>query len=234
MKAALALIALGACMHEPRPERACGDPTWYRIDSVELPDRSGESTALGMDLDGDGQVDNALGNALQTLAAANPELGSIDGKASARLAGDVEWFVTTRTCQDGTRRVDLISTGGDDVAPATVLVDQVGTYAPVDWVGIEVGGDRLVVDGDRADGVVAFRIAMPGGAHALSEPIARYLTTELAAGTSPEAAKMDTDHDGVVSVQEVEDSELGKLLLAPDLPNALSAGISIHATHVAP
>ncbi|HTJ41054.1 MAG TPA: hypothetical protein VL463_03135 [Kofleriaceae bacterium] len=229
MRAALALVALGACMHEPRPDTFCGDPTSYRIESVELPVHSGDGVRLGMDLDGDGHVDNAYASAIQALAAANPELGSIDAKANARLAADVAWYVTTRSCDDGTRRVDLISTGADDLAPLTVLVDQVGNYTPVTWGRIEIGGDRLVVDGDRIDGVVAFRIPVPESADALCAPIASYLTTELAAGTSPQAAKMDTDHDGVVTVKEVEDSELGRTLLLPDVIGAVSAGIAIHA-----
>ena len=64
-------------------------------------------------------------------------------------------------------------------------------------------------------------------------PFAAYLTGELTAGTSPLAAKIDADHDGVVTADEVMNSDLGKTFLAPDLPIGFSGGVKIHATRVA-
>jgi hypothetical protein len=55
----------------------------YVVDSVKLPVKAGEGTKYGLDLDGDGKVDNALG---QILAA----LSSAAGAGSLNLQGSID------------------------------------------------------------------------------------------------------------------------------------------------
>jgi hypothetical protein len=57
-----------------------GMPHTYVVDSVLLPTKSGEGAKYGLDLDGDGMVDNALGNILTALSSAAS--GSLNLQAS--------------------------------------------------------------------------------------------------------------------------------------------------------
>jgi hypothetical protein len=232
----VASLAVGACMDAPPsspPQTSCGDPTYYRIDQVELPYRAGSVTPLGLDLDGDGQVDNALGSGLSTIHSGNPELGSLDAKANARLTADVTWLVAVSACADGTQHVELGQSGGGDAVPISVLVDPIGDYAPVAWARIDLRAEHLAITDASVGGVVGFILPMPDAAHAMAGPFAAYLTTELTAGTSPLAAELDADHDGVVSADELVASDFGKTILAPDLPAGFSGGLKLHATRVA-
>jgi hypothetical protein len=225
----LPILAVAACT-DVAPTPGCGDPVWYRIDRVELPVRFGDQTRLGLDLDGDGQIDNVLAALLEAVHTGDPTI-DVQAAANARLAGELTWFVGVRACSDGAR-YELGDSGGGDVAPMTAFVDPTGTYAPVAWTRIGDLHTKLTIDGDRLDGVVGFTV--PGTArHTLVEPYAAYLTAELAAGTSPFAAELDADHDGVVTADEIIDSKLGSVLLSADLSgDRLSVGMGVHATRV--
>jgi hypothetical protein len=209
----------------------CGDPTWYRIDHVDLPVRFGDDVTRGLDLDGDGKVDNLLGRLLAGVRAADPTI-DIETAANAQLAASATWFAGVRACDDGPR-YELGDSGGGDVAPITAFFDPTGTYAPIAWARIGDLHTQLTIAGDHLDGVVGF--TMPGAARrAMVEPYAAYLSAELAAGTSSFAAQMDTNHDGVVTGDELLASELGATFLCADLPgDRLSAGMIVHATRVA-
>ena len=58
-----------------------GTPHTYVVDRVLLPTKSGEGNKYGLDLDGDGNIDNALGNILSALSSAAGS-GSLDLQGS--------------------------------------------------------------------------------------------------------------------------------------------------------
>jgi hypothetical protein len=60
-----------------------GMPHTYVVDQVLLPTKSGEGAKYGLDIDGDGQVDNALGNILTALSSAA-------GSGSLNLQGSID------------------------------------------------------------------------------------------------------------------------------------------------
>jgi hypothetical protein len=238
----LPLLAAGACVDSPAPTGdateavTCGEPTYFRIDRVTLPERAGDGAVDGLDLDGDGNVDNAVGNVLAGLATANPDIGSFSAKASARVAGDVTWELALSQCDDGTEHVELGNSGGLDTVPLTIVGDPSGAFGPVAWARAEHLEAHLGVGDGTVDGVIGFGLSMPEAGPALVAPFAAYLTRELAAGTSPIAAELDTDHDGVVSPDELLASDYGTTLLMPDLTidgaKYLSVGLRVHGTRV--
>lgn len=238
----LPLLAAAACMDSTPATGAsphavsCGAPAYYRIDRVDLPERAGEGAKYGLDLDGDGQYDNAIGNVLGAIVSANPDIAPLGAKVTARVTTDVTWLVVVTSCDDG-QHVSLGESGGGDAVPVSILVDPLGDYAPVAWARADLVETRLAIADQTADGEVGFALPMPDAARAIAAPFARYLSKELAAGTSPIAASLDTNHDGVISLDELLASDLGQTLLRPDLDTGgasyLSAGVHVHATRVA-
>jgi hypothetical protein len=235
-------LAVGACTDSTPGSTAasprdvtCEDPVYYRVDSVQVPEQPGDGGKYGVDLDGDGAVDNAIGTLLGSIVSTNPDIGAMSPKVDHRLGGDVTWLVAVANCDDGTQHVSLGDSGGGDTAPLSILVDPLGDYAPVAWVRADGLVAHVAIADQTVDGVVGFALPMPGAARALAAPMARYLTQELAAGTSPIAKQLDADHDGVVTPDELIDSHLGQTLLMPDLDHgtALSVGLHVHATRVA-
>jgi hypothetical protein len=238
----LPLLAAGACMDSPPTPGGtseaitCGDPTYFRIDRVTLPERAGDGAADGVDLDGDGVVDNAIGNVLGAIVSANPDIGSISAKATARVAADVTWELALSQCDDGTQHVELGNSGGLDTVPLTIVGDPSGAFGPVAWGRAEHLVAHVGMADATVDGVIGFALPMPEAGPALVAPFAAYLTRELAAGTSPIAAELDTNHDGVVTPDELIASDLGTTLLMPDLTidgaKYLSVGLRVHGTRV--
>ncbi|MBV8757940.1 MAG: hypothetical protein JO257_11710 [Deltaproteobacteria bacterium] len=76
-----------------RPER-----TVYRIASVD----PSLKLAHVIDLDGDGQPDDALGRAHDVIAGAEPSF-AVAPRFSARLADDLPWLIATDRCGDEVR-----------------------------------------------------------------------------------------------------------------------------------
>ncbi|MCE9577723.1 MAG: hypothetical protein K8W52_31530 [Deltaproteobacteria bacterium] len=202
---------------------------------------------------------------------------------SALAGGKVAWVLSTTTCgaqvrvdlaratdADGDGRYTLeprdpIAAGGTSVAghisaregrgaaPVAMLADPLGTFADPGWIDADALGVDLTVTGDEISGVLGFALPVPDALPVIGGPLAAYFTKLLAAGDSEWAAMIDTDHDGVISVDEfmsgpidsdTNDSLVGALL-SPDLTlygeggrygdsedrpaKALSAGIGIHA-----
>jgi hypothetical protein len=239
----LPLLTAGACMDSSAPSTGdattaitCGDPTYFRIDRVTLPEAPGGAEAVGLDLNGDGVVDNAIGNVLGAIVSTNPDIGSISAKASARVAGDVTWELALSQCDDGTQHVELGNSGGLDTVPLTIVSDPSGTFGPVAWVRADHLVAHVAMADQTVDGVVGFTLPMPEAGPALVAPFAAYLSRELAAGTSPIAAELDKDHDGTVTPAELLASDLGTTLLMPDMTldgtPSLSVGLRVHGTRV--
>ena len=233
-------IALAAaCATQPAATPGtitCGDPVTYRVDHVDLPESGASPGLFGADLDGDGINDDAYGALLSAIQSGNPDIPPMSALASARLGADVTWEVAVSPCDDGTQHVEVGNSGGGDAVPLTILVDPTGAFAPVVWSRV----DPLIAKVGRADdvfdAVLGFALPMPEDAAPLVTPYAAYLTDELAAGTSPFAKLLDTNHDGVVTPDEVLAYSLAQLWLEPDITidgkSYLSAGLHLHATRV--
>src|SRR5215510_14499081 len=69
---ALATGACGGSSGDDGQEQVnpAGTPHTYVVDRVLLPTKSGEGNKYGLDIDGDGNIDNALGNILSALSSA--------------------------------------------------------------------------------------------------------------------------------------------------------------------
>jgi hypothetical protein len=228
---ALPLLAAVACMDStptPSGTTSCDPPTYYRIDRVQLPTTFNDP--VGFDLDHDGTIDNALGNLNATLLRYDPDFPDMNKVASERLIG-VPWIVSRTACDDGSIHVELGDSGGGESVPLTVLVDPLAG-AQLAWVRPIDVQNKLTVTGDELDGTIGFALPMPDAQRALLAPIATYLTDELATGSTSLGKTIDTDHDGVVTVDEMLANDLVKTLVFPDLDHALSAGMTIHATRV--
>lgn len=206
---------------------------------------------------------------------------------AALTTGRVAWILSTTTCGgevrvvveratdvdgDGRYELDtgteipaggtasaghLVARDGRGRAPLATLTDPLGTFVAPGWTDADALGVDLMVTGDQLDGVVGFGLPMPEALPVLAGPLAAYFTAQLAAGTSDWAARIDVDHDGVITPAEFLDGtfsdnnpdSLVKLLLSPDLtlygdagrygtsearpPAALSAGVGVHAHVVA-
>ena len=217
----------------------CGEPTYYQIDRVHLAATSSDLPAISMDLDHDGNVENALGALISAVRVANPDIGDLDAKVNARLATDTPWFLAVSQCDDG-QHVEIGDAGGLDTVPLSVLVDERGDFAPVAWVRTIRVASQLTFAGDEVDGKLAFILRSADVAHALLAPTAAYLDAELVAGKSPLAATLDLDKDGHITVDELLQSDWIHTLIRPDLtldasgvPVGMSAGVQIHARKVA-
>lgn len=84
-----AMLALGACDFDVPPANT------YVVSRVSLPSSPPEADAFGMDLDGDGEVDNRLGRALAVLSSQGIELET--ALASAIDRGSLILLVNIRT-----------------------------------------------------------------------------------------------------------------------------------------
>jgi hypothetical protein len=253
--AALAL-ALAACGQSSPPAPTC-TPSWYRVDAVTLPTHIGDAMRYGLDLDGDGNFDNAFAYVLSATLSGNPDIGDVSALATARLGrGDPTWRIAVETCDDGVPRFALSEasqpfevsvtagriTGGGAAAevPITVLADPLGTFEPIAWLPVVGGAVALDTSSGALDGVIGFAMPMPASQQDLLAPFAAYLTGELRAGRSPFATACDQNHDGVCTVDElltapnIGSGSLTAILVEPDVRidgvDALSAGIGIHAT----
>src|ERR1041385_3145225 len=74
-------MGMGPGSADPLPELPIRN---YVVDHITVPTSSTEATASGMDLDGDGDVDNKLGNVIATLKTLNVDANAIVNRAIDR------------------------------------------------------------------------------------------------------------------------------------------------------
>ncbi|HTJ41055.1 MAG TPA: hypothetical protein VL463_03140 [Kofleriaceae bacterium] len=230
----LPALAASACAADgtTSSQVTCGEPRYFQIDKVHV------AADTGLDLNKDGNPDNALGALIGAVRLANPDIGDLDAKVNARLATDTPWFLIVSDCDDG-QHVEIGDAGGEDTVPLSILVDERGDFAPVAWVRPVRVKSELSFAPDEAGGKLAFILRSADVAHALLAPTAIWFSKELAAGSSPLAATLDLDKDGVVTVDELLQSDWIHTLTRPDLtldasgvPIGMSGGVYIHATRV--
>jgi hypothetical protein len=229
------------------PPAACS-ATSYRVAAVELAETWGDATRLGLDLDGDGDVDNKLGSLNATLTQVygdwRPEAAMTELLARAPAA----WIARVDRCEGSNGLAVRLATGVDrngdgafEVAdwgePATGdgLVARGGVgFLPVGRLG--AGSGEAAGDGWSAE--LGLMVALhPGGrdltatigfgvavTDELLAPVAGFLSEALERGDSRFADGLDLDRDGAVSVGELRQASAVRTLLANDLDLTVPCG----------
>lgn len=195
--------------------------------------------AKQIDLDGDGVTDDALGRAYDMIAGLEPTF-AVAPRFPARLASDVAWLVAIDRCDDDVRvtidqGVELGEGAGGLMIPK-VLPRAVGTIdgaalvatdgiarIPLNALATGSAGwtdaDGLIVHAtigdDAISGVFAAAIDATTATTELAPPIAAFLTTRPADDELRTAN--DTNHDGVVTADELAASPTYRALVAGDV-----------------
>jgi hypothetical protein len=208
---------LAACVAEELPPNPPDPPAAiYRIDHVDL-------ETDGVDLDGDGRIDNRAGPLLRTLLDVHADLGLADAwlaSVDAALADRVVWTVD-----------DAIGDRGDGSLPLGLLADLGGYGADIGWHATVAMTHRVVVREGEATGWIAGALA-PGYRRTIAEAILP-LVAELADdGSVGWADQVDDDGDGVIELDELLADPTFQWLTRPDLGDGLSFAFRIHATEV--
>ena len=219
----------------------------FRVDAVDLPEDADEAQESGVDLDGDGTVDNQAGNLFSVLLAVYPDLATtLEPQIAARLADDVEWLIGIEHC-DGEARVslgnpdhegaratgswdlgELSAAQGQGLAPIGALADLGGTGFDA-WHATFPTSIELQIEGDRAAGRLAGAIR-PGYVPVIAEAARPYLQDRLDAGQSEWAGEADTDRDGVLTTDEIMSSFEFSALTRADLEEgSYSFGFAVEA-----
>jgi hypothetical protein len=215
------------------------DPLRFQITSIDTSPRHG----VRLDLDGDGHPDNALGGAIDSLAAFDPSFQA-GPRLAPRLRAELPWLLVIDACSDskdarvsltppmpGTleiardqpRAVGTIEgralTAGDGVGrvPAIALADAEATTAEAGWLA----ADGLTIVGtlspDGATLTATLGLALPTAAlrAAIAAPIAAFLTALPDDDLLRISA--DADHDGAITAAEVLASPTFDRLTAGDV-----------------
>src|SRR4051794_31329675 len=102
----MVVVSVAACTSDTRvtpDDLATATEHVYRIASIELPATSGEVGEVGkvgVDIDGDGVVDNQLGRADAVLHSQSPAF-DLELAMNGRLADDPAWLVHVWQDRDG-------------------------------------------------------------------------------------------------------------------------------------
>jgi hypothetical protein len=201
------------------PER-----TVYRLTSVD----PSLSQAHRIDLDGDGQPDDALGQAHDMIAGVDPAF-AVAPRFDARLASDVPWLIAVDRCASdvrvtidegmvlpgdptpqmpgelpravGTLRDSVLEASDGQVhIPLAALADVTRSDAPR-WITGEGLTVRATVLPDELDGVFGAGIDREVARAELAPPIAAFLTAQPSDDWLRAGA--DGNQDGTVTAAEV-------------------------------
>ncbi|HEY6034624.1 MAG TPA: hypothetical protein VIV58_10205 [Kofleriaceae bacterium] len=203
MKLAAALL-LCACSSTPVKH--------YAVAALELPQTTADATAFGVDLDGDGTVDNQLGVIFSALVSTHDATThAADMIASGALASTLDAGDETHYQGGGS--------GGDTIA-LPIFADADPLVLPLDHVAIDLAGDTALVRGGIP--IAAARIAAYAGVAQMMH--------DNPAGHLPFARVLDTDHDGTISMDELENSSLLAAFLVADLHDAQQLSVGFRVT----
>ena len=216
----MAAVLAGGCATADESELLGGTEV-YRIHEVTLPNTFDDVRRVAFDLDQNGTLDNAAGTTLMSFFmnfdGAGNELAAIVNQALAEER--VSWYmaVDRDPSRDRAEVMAVYGTDADsgDAVPGTLFSDVIGDW-PVTWMATTGIAGEVAVDGAALSGRLGF--ALPKGAlAALAEPMARWFTEKLQAGELEMTALMDSDDDGVITVDEFLAHQLVAQLLAPDV-----------------
>ncbi|MEP6859292.1 MAG: hypothetical protein ABJE66_01645 [Deltaproteobacteria bacterium] len=202
---ALALSTLGAC----------SDPVvkYFDVAAVELPQTTADATAFGVDLDGDGTSDNQLGVIFSALVSTHD--------ATTHAADMIAAGAITSTLEtiDGAPSYQGDTSGLANIA-LPIFADADPLVLPLEHVVISVDGDTALIRGGIP--IEAARTAAYAGVAQMMH--------DNPAGHLPFARVLDTDHDGTISMDELENSSLLAAFLVADLHDSQQLSVGFRVT----
>jgi len=187
----------------------------YAVDQLELPQTGSDAMTFGVDLDGDGMVDNQLGVIFSALVMTHDASGSsADMIASGAIASSVD-------VQDG--RATYHGRDSDATIVLPVFADADPVVLPIDHVQIS-----LVPDGTGYTGFVRGGVPIAAARTAAYAGVQQMMTDNSTAHLIF-ARALDVDHDGKITTDEIANSSLLGAFLVPDLQadQELSVGIRV-------
>ena len=183
----------------------------YAVAALDLPQTTADATAFGVDLDGDGTVDNQLGVIFTALVSTHDATThAADMIASGAIASTLDVGDDTHYHGEG---------DGDDIA-LPIFADADPLVLPLSHVVISVDGDTALIRGGIP--IAAARSAAYAGV--------AQMMADNAAGHLPFARVLDTDHDGKITMDELENSSLLSAFLVADLHDAQQLSIGFRVT----
>lgn len=242
--ALLAASTLVGCAEEPPPADtvaplSCDIPrsTIYRVDQLRIPTSSVEADRVGVDLDGDGTIDDQLAGLFRVVADAYADRGVVEAwqaRLDARLDALTSVLIQHESCPAGDERFTLI--GGE--LPLGALGDFSGGadegWSPLEDIGIAITASSQ--DGDGAVSGTLTGALVAGYEPTMAEAFLPFVQGLLDAGETEWGGMVDTDGDGVITVGELLEDDVFEVLTRADLdtdgdgePDALSLGLSFRA-----
>jgi hypothetical protein len=182
----------------------------YAVAALDLPQTTADATAFGVDLDGDGTVDNQLGVIFSALVSTHDATThAADMIASGKLASTLDVGDDARYHGQGT----------DDSIVLPIFADADPLVLPLEHVEISVDGTTALIRGGIP--IAAARTAAYAGV--------AQMMADNSAGHLPFARVLDTDHDGVITMDELANSSLLSAFLVADLhaDQQLSVGFRV-------
>ncbi len=193
---------------------ACSDePVVHRVvTELVLPPTATDATAFGLDLDGDGTVDNQLGVIFSALVSTHD--------ASTHAADMIASGAIASTIDVQGDRASYHGRAGDDTIALPIFADADPIVVPLDHSSLELAADGT----GFVRGGVPIAAARTAAYAGVAQMMADNATAHL-----PFARVLDTDHDGTVTMEEIAGSSLLGAFLVPDLQAAqeLSVGFRI-------
>jgi hypothetical protein len=261
------LIAIAGCASSPSNDVVgpfTGPIHRFAIDAITVPRDSAEADRYAADLDGDGKPENQLGLVTAVLASTNDlSIHASDMIASGALASSIEIQADDLIDDDsvGVRYLgaegEIATVAGGRLvagafrsnrtfetrAPGRALV-RLPVYTNADPLIIDLEGMELELEPDGSGG---FDAIVRGGIRQERAREVAYTGLVQMFETEPERhlvfeRGVDTDRDGVMSRQEVDDSVIALLVTADlhlfdgeryapraaDAKDSLSLGFAIH------
>lgn len=213
-------LLAGGCAIEPDSEPdddapACAEPArTFRVDDVASP----AAGMVGVDLDGDGSVDDRAGDLMRTLFHTY-SLRDIEAawheRLIERLAERTAWTIELPGCSTDAQM--------DPSVPLGALAD-LGGDADDGWHPVDPLELHVSIDGDELTGVVAGGLA-DGYQDTLADAILPFLNAIDTAWTDG----LDADGDGNITREELLTDPAFEIFLRPDLGTSLSFALAIHA-----
>ena len=216
------VVALAGCASDPA-EPVCESHV-LRVTSAVVPHNNPSAREHGLDLNGDITIDNQLGMVAGTL---HGQFGfDLTAAINARLASDVVWQIGVATCDDDTARIERGS-----AMPVGAMFDPLARFGP-GFVESRVAAIEVapLADGTTWTGRVGMGLPPQRVSDVIVPPIVAYMNeNDLFIDEFDDSPK-----DGMISVEEMADSNVAKSLLEPDLGSgsdrSISFGVAFTAT----
>jgi len=244
----LLLLASACAADDPIDPATCDAPRVYRIDTVTLPASTRAAREMAFDLDGDGVVDNQLGQVSGYLIDKFSDVPlDLMGRANAHLATDTDWRIEIADCGDVDRRVAIDragvgialpgtsfdgvvgAKGSDGGVPLVALFDGTGTvssqFTPAEHTELQLAE----TDGELT-GLVGFAIGHELAVRLVVHAMAGFLVEH------DDPFGMDADGDGTLTETEIATNSLAQAVLGADVQfggvDSISLALEIHATRM--